>query len=269
MRRNWGMGVLVVAVMLVAIAIFLANQKRTLPTAEPAPAASAPERSLPLKTNVAIAAVRPMNPIQQRLRQIREPVSDMTSEEREAFDKKFAEKIKPAVEQWCKIYGRHLPFRPEDVTEDKLRESAFPDGPAPEFSFVINGTTLGVSDDHGKICVDYLMSAAANDLFRMPKSPAPPLPMSVSREEILRLIKADSGGQEFPPDQIAIRPTSASGAMNGGVSVDVGEGVNAPFMPLPKFGFVFDPQGKLACYRYLRGLDTGGTAPPELKKEKR
>jgi hypothetical protein len=32
-----------------------------------------------------------------------------------------------------------------------------------------------------------------------------------------------------------------------------GKGVNAPLMPLPKYGMVFGPDGNLACY--LKGID--------------
>lgn len=262
MKMTRGRGTLAVGLLL-ALALLIWMYRNRVPpqTAKPAPIASAPASTLPRPPpadKVASPPTTPLSPttsasVQERLRHVKEHVSQMTQAEREAFDKKFLEKIKPAVDQWCKIYEGHLPFRPEEVTADTLRERAFPDRAFQGYSFVINGTTLGVCDDHGTLHVDYLMSAAANELFRIPTNPPPPAAMSVTREEILRLIKADSGGKEFPPDQIAIRPTSASGGMNGGVSVDVGEGVNAAYMPLPKFAYVFDPEGKLACY--LRGLD--------------
>jgi len=175
------------------------------------------------------------------------PASELPADENADFEKKFVEQIKPAVERWCKTYEGHVPFRLEDVTPDKFRERY---GNSPSFydyGFVINGTTLSVVDYHGEVFVAYLMSPAAALLLQIPKNPEPPKPVAVSREEILRLLKADSG-QDFPTDQIAMRPTAYAGAMNGGVSVDVGEGVNAAYAPLFKYSMVFGPDGNLACY---------------------
>ncbi len=175
------------------------------------------------------------------------PASELRADEKADFEKKFVEKLKPAVERWCKTYEGHVPFRLEDVTPDKFRER-FGDSPAfYDYGFVINGTTLSVVDYHGEVFVAYLMSPAAALLFQIPENPEPPKPVSVTREEVLRLLKADSG-QDFPPEQIAMRPTAYAGAMNGGVSVDVGEGVNAAYAPLFKYTMVFGPDGNLACY---------------------
>ena len=175
------------------------------------------------------------------------PASDLRADEQADFEKEFVQKLKPAVEHWCKTYAGHVPFRPEEVTPDKFRER-FGDSPAfYDYGFVINGTTLSVVDYHGDVFVAYLMSPAAALLLQIPKNPEPPKPVSVTREEVLRLLKADSGS-DFPPEQIAWRPTAYAGAMNGGVSVDVGEGVNAPLTPLFKYSMVFGPDGNLACY---------------------
>ena len=175
------------------------------------------------------------------------PASELRADEKAAFENEFVQKLKPAVEHWCKTYAGHVPFRPEEVTPDKFRER-FGDSPAfYDYGFVINGTTLSVVDYHGDVFVAYLMSPAAALLFQIPQNPEPPKPVSVTREEALRLLKADSG-QDFPPEQIAMRPTAYAGAMNGGVSVDVGEGVNAAYAPLFKYSMVFGPDGNLACY---------------------
>ena len=161
------------------------------------------------------------------------PLPNLRADEKAAFEKEFVERLKPAVERWCKTYAGHVPFRLEDVTPDKFRER-FGDSPAfYDYGFVINGTTLSVVDYHGEVFVAYLMSPAAALLFQVPNNPEPPKPVSVTREDVLRLLKADSG-QDFPPEQIAWRPTAYAGAMNGGVSVDVGEGVNAATRPLPE-----------------------------------
>lgn len=257
-RKTWAGGLILIILALALLPLLLRHRVPPAPSARVPVSSPAPvlEPPAPSATSGVGAVVQAPNPMRERAKRVRESVVNMSAEERAQFEKKFEERIKPEVDRWCKVYAGHLPFRAEDVTADKLREVA--GSRSQGYSFVIDGTTLGVFDDHGKMRVDYLMSGAANDLFRMPTNPAPPEPMSVEKAEIMRLLKEDSGGTEFPPDQVAIRPASAAGAMNGGVSVDVGVGVNAPYMVFTdlRFGMVFDPNGKLACY--LRGLGRQG-----------
>jgi hypothetical protein len=179
--------------------------------------------------------------------QLKIRASDLTEAEKADFENKFVEKIKPAVERWCEIYEGHVPFQLGDVTPDKLRERFGQDPSFYDYGFVIHGTTLSVVDDKGDFFVAYLMSPAAALLFQIPERPEPPKPVSVTREEVLKLLKADSG-EDFPSTQIAMRPTAYGGAMNGGLSVDVGEGVNGDYPPFPRYSMVFGPDGNLACY---------------------
>jgi hypothetical protein len=182
-------------------------------------------------------------------RRLSERAEDMTAEERAEFEKKFTTKLKPAVERWCKLYAGHTPFRPDDLTPDKLRTVVSPDS-ARSYAFVVNGTTLCVDDDPGDACVSYLMAPAARQLDQLPKEPAPPVPVSITRQEIMRLLKADSG-RDFPPNEVAITPTAWSGAMNGGVYVDAGKNVRSYSSP-EDYSMVFGPDGNLACYQ--RGI---------------
>jgi len=175
----------------------------------------------------------------------------MTPTDRADFEKKFATKLKPAVERWCKVYAGHTPFRPEDITADKLRQITFPGSPAQGYGFVVNGTTLCVEDDRGEVYVEYIMAPAARQLDQLPKSPAPPAEVSITRQEIMRLLKADSG-KDYPPNEVAITSTSWSGAMNGGVYVDAGKDVHTMAGAGPDYSMVFGPDGNLACY--LRGI---------------
>jgi hypothetical protein len=193
-------------------------------------------------------------------------VGQMTGADKARFDKAFPEKIKPAVERWAKIYAGHLPFAVEDVTPDKLKDCTLPDlEQGRSYDFVINGTTLSVCYDQGAVIVDYMMAAAARQLMQIGGGQMPATP-SVSRDEILALLKADSG-KDFPPDQISIWETANMSAMNGGVGVDVGKGVNSPY-PTPftdwRYGMVFDPNGTLVCY--ARGLDYSGPGVYEPAK---
>jgi len=219
----------------------VAKQKQVVPKVPGAQLSSAPEH-----TNVEAAVAEQKGPLRQH-RHIKERVEDMTEDEKARFEKEFAEKIKPAVRRFCDAYAGHISFRPEDVTMDKLRVVSNLRSDCHSYDFVIDGTTCGVIDDAGKVYVDSLMAPAARDLVNIPSNPSPPKDGSVSKEEILRLIKADSG-KDFPPDWIAIIPTGRSSAMNGGVSVYVGEGANLPAPPLSKYAMVFGPDGNLVCY---------------------
>lgn len=227
------------------------DKAQTMPPALSVPVAS--EESAPVPAQVAQpkeaegGGGNPAQPAPRAPPRLKIPASELPADQKAAFEKEFVERLKPAVEHWCKSYAGHVPFRSEDVTPDKFRER-FGDSPAfYDYGFVVNGTTLSVVDYHDEVFVAYLMSPAAALLFQIPKNPEPPKPVSVSREEVLRLIKADSG-QDFPAEQIAWRPTAYAGAMNGGLSVDVGEGVNAAYAPLFKYSMVFGPDGNLACY---------------------
>ena len=172
--------------------------------------------------------------------------SEMTAEEKAKFEAVFTRKIKPAVERWCAVYAEHAPFRPEEVTLDKFKEWIFPGGPGEGYAFVVNGTTVTLDANNGKVVLDYIMAPGAALLWQTPNSAPPPLEGSVTMGEALRLLKADSG-RDFPPDQIAMRPTGRSGAMNGGVYVDVGENVKQRTEDA-EYSLVFGPDGRLVYY---------------------
>jgi hypothetical protein len=260
----------VAAVVLLAAAALLVFLHSTRPR-KPTPAAAAMDTLL-MPSNIDAAAVAEFNsnatvssePLPTKFTlptpgsfppgRARARVGQMTGADKARFDKAFPEKVKPAVERWAKIYAGRLPFAAEDLTPDKLKDCILPDLERRTYVFVIDGTTLGVRCDPGAPVVDYMMAPAAGRLMQLGggQMPAPP---SVTRDEILALLKADSG-QDFPPDQIAIHETARGTAMNGGVSVDVGKGVNSGYdMPLADFRYsiVFDPSGKLAYYE--RGMD--------------
>jgi hypothetical protein len=189
----------------------------------------------------------------------------MTTRDKAIFEKAFPEKVRPAVERFAKVYAGHLPFKLEEVTPDKLADCILPDQDERSYAFVVNGVTLEITYNHGSVFVDYLMSPAARQLTQIVGGQMPAAP-SVSRDEILSLLKADSG-QDFPPDQIAITETVYGSSMNGGVSVDVGKGVHDAYMAFNdiKYSMVFDANGKLACY--ARGLDySGPVKAPEMAK---
>ena len=259
MKTLWRRNLLIVCLVVLAAATCLtvARYKRVVPAPGPGTKlSSAPEDPFPKSTfmitnlEAAIAAQK-----RESHRRIKERAEDMTEAEKASFEKEFAEKLKPEVARWCSAYAGHIPFQPQDVTMDKLRVVCNLRSDCHAYDFVIDGTTFGVVDDAGRVYVDSLSARGANDLVNIPANPAPPKEGSVSREEILRLIKADSG-KDFPPNQINIIPTGRSSAMNGGVAVYVDEGVNANGMrpALAKYSMVFGPDGNLVCYDGGGGL---------------
>ncbi len=195
------------------------------------------------------------SPGTSRLPHLKRHPEELSDQERAEFERKFKANIKPAIGRWFKVYKGHVPFRLEEATADRLRELAwggtYPGGNTSlwSYGFVIGGTTLAVTENHGRFVLDYLMSPDAMLLLKTPSNPEPPKPVSISGEEVMRLIEADSG-RDFPPDQVAMRPTAYAGAMNGGLSVNVGKGVNQPAMVFTdlKYTMVFGPDGNLACY---------------------
>jgi len=244
MKTSWRTGFLAACFLLALLALVLAMRNHAQPPVMPENVGASP-KPLPNRTH---SDTHPEARVPATvLPRIRKLASEMGNEERAKFEKEFAERIKPAVERWCKVYEGHLPFSPGQLTTDTLSECLFPNSPGQSFTFVIDGATISVTDDRGPAFVDYMMARTGKQLFQLPTNPLPPATPSVSRAEILRLLRADSG-KDFPPDEIAIRPTAVSTAMNGGVSVDVGKGVNAEAMPLPKYAMVFGPDGNLVAY---------------------
>jgi len=178
---------------------------------------------------------------------------NMTDAEKTQFQQTFKEKIKPAVERWCSVYSNHIPFSADDVTTDKLKQLIFPGRPVHGYAFVLDGITVYVQDERGDVYVQYIMQRSGLDQAMDVSKPPDSLKKdSVTRAEILKLLKADSGF-DFPPEQLMTRPTGISGAMNGGVYVDAGEGVNEPnHASNAEYSLVFGPDGKMVSY--LRGI---------------
>jgi hypothetical protein len=173
---------------------------------------------------------------------------ELTEAQRENLAKIFQDRLKPAVEEWCRVYSGRVPFRPEDVTLDKFHSRLG----ANLYTFMIGNTTLTIKDMGNQARVNYMMTRDGAGLLNSPPiaGAAPDLTMPVSRAEITSMLEADSGIQ-YPPDQVQIHPTSASGALTGGVSVEAG-GItgNGVFraMTLTNLDFVIGPDGRLVYY---------------------
>lgn len=177
-----------------------------------------------------------------------ERAADMTEEEKAVLAQKFGKNFRPAIAKWCSVYSNRIPFTAEDVTLQKFHSVLG----GYLYTFMIGDTTLTIKDSKEGARVFYM--ATRDGLGQLnsvpPEGTARNLSMPVTREEIVGLLKADSG-IEYPPDQIQIHPTGASGSLEGGVSVEAG-GItgNGVFraMTLTNLDFVLGPDGKLVYY---------------------
>lgn len=180
--------------------------------------------------------------------QIKRKASKMTPEQRARFQVVFEQQIKPAAERWCSNYAGHTPFKPEDITPNKFKEWIFPGQPGEGYAFVVNGTTVTFDIEDGKAILDYVMAPAAARLFQVPSSMPPPQRGSVSMDEVLRLLKEDSG-RDFSPEEVMLIPTGFCSSMNGGVQVFAGKGVRGIYgLENAEYNLVFDGSGNLAYY---------------------
>ncbi|MCO5051758.1 MAG: hypothetical protein M9920_05600 [Verrucomicrobiae bacterium] len=166
-----------------------------------------------------------------------------------AFAERFEKAFKPAIKKWCLAYQGRIPFKLEAVTPDKFH-SRLAGG---LYTFMIDGTTLTISDSKQGTRVFYMMTQeAAHDLNTIGVHNGPRnLTVPVTREEVLRMVKADTG-VDFQPNQVEIKPTAAACAVDGGAFVEVGRQVlgDLEIMTGTNISFVVAADGKLICYQH-------------------
>jgi hypothetical protein len=174
---------------------------------------------------------------------------DMSDPERADLGEKFTQQFRPALERWNAAYTNRLPFDLSEVTLDKFNSKLA----RSMFTFMIGSTTLTfIAPKEGgeSAKVGYLMvKQAALDINRLPsKGFVPNLNTPITREEVLRMLKADTG-RDFKPSEIIIRPTAKASAMNGGAFVDLlPEGLDPNNGLNYKISMVFNANGKLVNY---------------------
>ena len=90
---------------------------------------------------------------------------------------------------------------------------------------------------------------AAKEINQIPGTGfVPDLTVPVGRDDIIGMVKADSG-VEFKPNEVIIRPTAAACALNGGAfvhTIPTGQDPNNGLSS--KIDMVFGPDGKLVNY---------------------
>lgn len=242
MNKVWGRGLVTVAV-LAAIAFVMLH--RTGPTPNQPLAAFPPVSSAPPEP----PSRNPLSNLLAVGRNLGVRKAVLTAEERADLERKFTAKIKPAVEKWCNSYGGHVPFRPEDLTLDKFKEQIGRNAAFTIYTFMLDGTTLCVRDSNGRVVVNYLYAPQAKQLLQLPGPGgiAPTIKMPVSRNDIIRMVKAESG-TEFKPNEVELRPTGLASAMNGGAFVDIAHLGGDPNNALCKVSLVFGPGGDIVYY---------------------
>jgi hypothetical protein len=172
--------------------------------------------------------------------------SDLSASEREDMAKKLREKFRPAMQRWANAYGDRLPIAPDDVTMDKFVERI---GDS-LYTFVLGDFTLTFDESKDSAKVSYLASRkAVIQLNKSPTGEEPKTDLPITREEIARMVQADTG-VSFKPNEILMTPTGIGFAMNGGANIRIGPPKNAaPAVSGPnKLSMVVGPDGKLAYY---------------------
>lgn len=174
-------------------------------------------------------------------------LSDMTEVEQAKLEKDFKERYKPTVEKWFKAYDERIPFSFDDLTLDKFHSCLG----GYMYTFMVGDTTFTVQDsDKLGLKVSYLMvRQAAIDMNRLPKPGfIPNINVPITREEVIRMVKADCG-IEYKPNEVRIRPTAAASALNGGAFVDiVPMGADPESTMAVPLSMVLDSDGKLVNY---------------------
>lgn len=190
-------------------------------------------------------AQQPIMPPTNLLHAVR--ARDLSAAEKEELAKKLEDKFRPAMERWSKAYGDRLPIQPGDLTLDKFADRIGAD----LYTFVLGDFTLTFEETTNSAKVWYLASRkAVIQLSKPPSEGEPPkTDLPVTREEIARMVQADTG-VSFKPNEIQMSPTGVGFAMNGGANIRIGPPKNA--LPAEwggdKLDIVIGPDGKLAYY---------------------
>src|SRR5665213_1201620 len=201
-NKNWASILLVIAVV-AALSIWL-----LMPTSRPDKVQS-PQDTGPVSPK----KIETAPPLQSRLDHIRRAqVADWND-----FTNRFEKRFKPEIARWCKVYACRIPFDASDVTPDKFhsKEAGF------IYTFMIGDTTFCIYDGPRGTYVFYMMTRAASQELNSPGNGAMPhdLSMPITRQEIVRLLKADSS-IDYATDQVSINPIGKFSSMQGGVMVE-------------------------------------------------
>jgi hypothetical protein len=235
MKKVWG-GAIIGLALLALIASVLMRK--------PVPARIMPSQANPTSAS---ETAKPRSNLIAIARDFGVRMSVLSPEEKTALERKFTTQMKPAMERWCKAYDGRLSIKTEDLTLEKFKEEIGRNASFTIYTFVVDGTTLCFRDSGGQVVVNYLFTPEAKQLTQLRRGTAPSLKLPVSRDEIISMVKADSGA-EFRLDQILLTPTGVANAVNGGAFVDVAPLGGDPNNGLSKLSIVFNSDGKMVAY---------------------
>ena len=213
MKTLWRVGAILLVLALTAflVSYIVTSQQRQPIIREPAPEAKSQPNTPALASNQPPPASTSVN----RARR-----GELTPEQLAMLRTEFDGKLKPALEKWSTAYHGHLPFDPANLTSDKFLEQ-MGRGNYCQYVFMVDGVTVGVDDANGDARVSYMATKAAKKLADSPKGERPNIPPPVSRDELMRMLRLDSGSN-FAPAEVRIVPSALSSAVNGGMNVSVG-----------------------------------------------
>jgi hypothetical protein len=174
---------------------------------------------------------------------------DLTPEQMSEFEKRFNERIKPAIDKWASAYAGHLPFDPSILTIDKfhsVNQGAF-------FTFMIGADTFTVFDTVKETKVFYFMAKQASiDLNTIPTTGTQRnLTTPIKADEVLKMATADTG-LTYELKDVVIKPTATFCNIDGGAYVEVGIKYKNGLMLVDKnnLSFTMDSTGKIVSYMH-------------------
>jgi hypothetical protein len=238
MKTNWGKALIALAV-LIALGLFLAARRGSQAFA-PATLATRDSTSTPA-LNATPPVTRPSLP------SFGVRKANFTDDELRELSKKFALEMKPALEKWCNAYRGRIPFAPHMLAFENFQERIGHDPSFYLYTFILEGATITFRDSNGRVVVNYFRAPVADQLTARPTGGPPTVQPPVSRDEVIRMAKQDSG-VDFRPGEILLRPSGVASALNGGVFVDVAPLGGNPQNGLCKISLVFGPDGNLVYY---------------------
>jgi len=185
-------------------------------------------------------------PVSPKRRGIAVRKADMTPEELAQLETIYKEKFKPAISKWSQAYAGRISFSPDDVTFDKFHSRLGTNPGHYNYTFMIDGTTFSISEYEGQYAVGYLSTPAAPKLMSVQGGQTPILTVPVTKQEVIQMVKA-AIGEEFPPDEITIKPTGLACDVNGGAFVKVSP-LYSKDNEVGVVNMVIGPDGKLITY---------------------
>jgi hypothetical protein len=202
---------------------------------------------VPQETGTAPDPTNPATPLVTP-QQAKSGFEALSEAERDQLKEKLNAEFRPALDRWCSAYAGHVPFRPDALSPQDLRDKVGRGDYYHCYVFVLNGMTIGMEERNGAAQVAYLNTPETKKLIDLPQGQAPDVREPITAEEVASMVKQDSG-KDFPRNEIRIVPTAVSSSMQGGAHVMVG---GDPSNPVTwNYTLTFGPD-KMLTY-YLKG----------------